>query len=81
MAGEEYIDNPTHIRIFFSGWGNGLGGYCIDGADDEGGYTEATWDCDGSSTVPLSLERAEELAPEFAEIHGWGDLPIRVLDR
>lgn len=44
--------------------------WAIDGADDDGNYTERCWNRDGHPDEPLTRERAIELADDFAAEDG-----------
>ncbi len=67
---DDYTDTPTKIRVF----DNEDGGWAIDGATEDGVYTEVVWThYDGE---PMTKDQAISRAREFAMEHGWGALPI-----
>ncbi len=75
---DDYIDpqNATHVRIT-----SGHDGLEVDGADDQGGFTEEVWTHCGMNTDnprPITDETADVCARDFAShVIGKPDLPIR----
>lgn len=71
--GDYYISTPTKVRVFCEG-----DHWAIDGADDDGRYTEAVWTYwDGVEFD--TMEHALARAAAFAAENGWGNLPIVIV--
>jgi hypothetical protein len=60
MKDPDYTDRPTRVRIFTEEWSEGAS-FSIDGADNEGRYTEGVW-----SRYP-TLEAALADVEDFVE--------------
>lgn len=59
MTGDGYTSEPTHLRVYNDGYvtEEGDGAWSIDGADDDGNYTEGVWS--GYATMADALAEAE----------------------
>lgn len=60
MHDDDYTSEPNHVRVYVEEWPEGTT-FTIDGADDEGRYTEGVW-----SGYP-DLETALRDVPAFVK--------------
>lgn len=63
---DAYTDEPTHVRIFSDG-----NEYFVDGADDEGNYTEMCWSFDSFAEAIEEMADFVKLSTEAGAKWKW----------
>lgn len=64
----DYTTRPTHVRLYSESYPDGNVEWFIDGADDDGNYTEACWSYDSYGEAVANLADFVEVQTTHAGV-------------